>query len=73
MVLFGPIWANPILANPFCLCCVVVVVRVGGVVVSLDHLAPDPLPGPPSAGPSSLDPSQNSRFGCFLIEFWWFL
>ena len=66
-----------------CGCLFVVVVRVGGVVVGLDHLAPDPLPGtlppdPPSAGPSLRRTAQNfvlflSLTVCLLVEFWWFL
>ena len=41
----------------FVVVCVVVVVRVGGVVIGLDHLAPDPFPlDPPSAGASHDSP-----------------
>ena len=44
---------------------VVVVVRVGGVVVGLDHLAPvlrTPFRGTPSGGPPSTGPPKFSRF-----------
>ena len=83
-VQFWPIhfWPINFLCCGWCLVLfvVVVVVRVGGVVIGLDHLAPDPsLPEPPSAGPLRADslhrtaknfalffPSPATNFALFL-------
>ena len=75
----------------FVVCCgclsFVVVVRVGGVVIGLDHLAPDPPPPDPPPPDPSAGPPNISRFFrlpppislflsltvCLHVEFGWCL